>query len=43
MPPKKTTTTGSIFAPLDPNQGNEALIKEERNQKKKATNPAPQE
>jgi hypothetical protein len=43
MPPKKTTTTSSILAPIDPNQGNEALIIEARNQKKKATSPSPRE
>jgi hypothetical protein len=43
MPPKKATTTGSILTPIDPNQGNEALIREARNQKKKATSPPPRE
>jgi hypothetical protein len=42
MSPKKTMTTGSILAPIDPNQGNEDLIREARNQKK-ATSPAPRE
>jgi hypothetical protein len=37
MAPKKAAATGSILAPIDPNQRNEALIREERNQKKKAT------
>jgi hypothetical protein len=31
MPPKKAAATSSILAPIDPNQGNEALIKEARN------------
>jgi hypothetical protein len=31
MQPKKATTTGSILTPIDPNQGNEALIREARN------------
>jgi hypothetical protein len=43
MPLKKITTTGSILGPIDPNQGNEALIREARNQKKKATIPPPWE
>jgi hypothetical protein len=43
MPSKKATTTGSILAPIYPNQGNEALIREARNQKKKDTSPSPQE
>jgi hypothetical protein len=42
MPPKKATATGSILAPIDPNQGNEALIIEARNQNK-ATSPSPRE
>jgi hypothetical protein len=36
MPPKKAAATSSIFAAINPNQGNEALIREVRNQKKKA-------
>jgi hypothetical protein len=43
MPPKKATTTGSILAPIDPNQGNKAFIREARKQKKKATSPSPRE
>jgi hypothetical protein len=43
MSPKKATTTGSIIAPIDPNQGNKALIREARNQKKKTTSPPTQE
>jgi hypothetical protein len=44
MPLKKTMATSSILAPLDPNQGNEALIREARNnKKKKATSPTPRE
>jgi hypothetical protein len=43
MPPKKAMTTGSILTPIDPNQGNEALIREARNQKKKATSTSPRE
>jgi hypothetical protein len=43
MSPKKATATGSILVPIDPNQGNKALIREARNQKKKATSPSPRE
>jgi hypothetical protein len=35
MPPKKSNTTGVVLMPLDPNQGEEALL-EARNQKRKA-------
>jgi hypothetical protein len=43
MPPKKAVTTSSLFAPIDPNQGNEALIREARNQKKNAISSPPRE
>jgi hypothetical protein len=36
MPPKKAAATSSILAPINPNQGNEALVRETRIQKKKA-------
>jgi hypothetical protein len=42
MPPKKAMTTSSILAPINPNQGNEAHIREARNQEK-ATSPPPRE
>jgi hypothetical protein len=35
MSSKKAAATSSILAPIDPNKGNEALIRETRNQKKK--------
>jgi hypothetical protein len=41
MPQKKATAICSILAPIDPNQGNEALIREARNQKKKAISSTP--
>jgi hypothetical protein len=28
MPPKKAVASSSILAPIDPNQGNKALIRE---------------
>jgi hypothetical protein len=43
MPPNKAATTSSILAPIDPNQGNEALIREARNKKKKAISSPPRE
>jgi hypothetical protein len=43
MPPKKAAATSSILAPIDPNQGNEALIREARNKKKKAISLPPRE
>jgi hypothetical protein len=36
MPEKKAATTSSTLAPIDTNQGNEALIREAKIQKKKA-------
>jgi hypothetical protein len=41
MSPKKAAATSSILAPIDPNQGNKALIREARIQKKKAINLPP--
>jgi hypothetical protein len=35
MSPKKSTTTSVVLMPLDPNQGEEALLRESRNQKRK--------
>jgi hypothetical protein len=43
MPPKKATTTSSILRTLDTNQGDEALLKEVRNQKRKAISLEPQD
>jgi hypothetical protein len=41
MSPKKEATTNSILATIDPNQENEALIREIRNPKKKAISSPP--
>jgi hypothetical protein len=41
MPPKKATTTGSVLGTLDTNQGDEALLREARNQKRKAISQEP--
>jgi hypothetical protein len=43
MPPKKATTTSFILAPIGPNQGNEAFIREARNQKKAISSPTREE
>jgi hypothetical protein len=43
MPPKKAAATGSILTPIDLNQGNKALLKEARIQKKKAISSPPRE
>jgi hypothetical protein len=43
MSPKKATTTGSIHRILDTNQGDETLLREARNQKRKAISPEPQD
>jgi hypothetical protein len=43
MPPKKAAATSSILALIDPNQRNKALIREARNQKKKAISLPPRE
>jgi hypothetical protein len=43
MPPKKATTTGFILGTLDTNQEDEALLREARNQKRKAISPTPQD
>lgn len=42
MPPKKIVTTGAVIAPLDPNQGEDTLLWEARNHKRKAIDPPPQ-
>jgi hypothetical protein len=43
MPPKKSMTTGAILMPLNPNQGEEALLWEARNQKWKAISLEPRD
>jgi hypothetical protein len=43
MPPKMATTTSSVLRTLDTNQGDKALLKEVRNQKRKAFNLEPQD
>jgi ABC-type Fe3+-citrate transport system substrate-binding protein len=43
MPLKKAATTSSILTPIDPNQGNEALIREARNQKMAISSPSREE
>jgi hypothetical protein len=40
---KKSTGTGAVLMPLDPNQGEEALFREARNQKRKAINTDPRD
>jgi hypothetical protein len=40
MPPKKLSGTGAALQPLDVNQD---TLREARSQKRKATNPTPQE
>jgi hypothetical protein len=42
MPPKKTAAPGAVLAPLDTNQDG-LLLREARSQKRKATNPTPQD
>jgi hypothetical protein len=42
MPPKKAIATGAALQPLDTNQEGLSL-REDRNQKRKATSPTPQE
>lgn len=42
MPLKKTTTTGPVLTPLVPNQGENALHREARNQKRKPADTPPQ-
>jgi biotin-(acetyl-CoA carboxylase) ligase len=42
MPLKKSTTTCALM-PLDPNQGDEALLQEARSQKRKAISPEPRD
>jgi hypothetical protein len=43
MPPKNAMETGSVLSTLYPNQGDEALVREARNQKRKAVNLEPQD
>jgi hypothetical protein len=43
MPLKKATTTSSVLRALDTNQVDEALLREARKQKRKATSPMPQD
>jgi hypothetical protein len=43
MPPKKATTTSPILRTLDTNQGDEDLLREARNQKRKAIDLEPQD
>jgi hypothetical protein len=43
MPPKKIAATSCILALIDPNQWNEAIIREARNKKKKAIRLHPRE
>jgi hypothetical protein len=40
---KKAMTTSSVLRTLDTNQGNKALLREARNQKRKAISPEPQD
>jgi hypothetical protein len=42
MPPKKTTATGAILAPLDTNQ-DRLLLREAQSQKRKAISLTPQD
>jgi hypothetical protein len=42
MSPKKTTAPGAVLAPLDTNQDG-ILLREARNQKRKASSPTPQD
>jgi hypothetical protein len=39
MPLKKATETSSLLRTLDPNQGDEILLREARNQKRKFVSP----
>jgi hypothetical protein len=43
MSPKKPTTISVVVTPLDTNQGEEALVREARKQKRKAVSPTPQD
>jgi Flp pilus assembly protein TadD len=43
LPPKKATTTDPVLRTLDTNQGDEALLREARNQKRKAISLEPQD
>jgi hypothetical protein len=43
MPPKEVTTLGFMPRTLDPNQGDKALIRVARNQKRKANSSEPRE
>jgi hypothetical protein len=42
MPPKKTTVSGAVLAPLDTNQ-DRILLREARSQKRKTASPTPQD
>jgi hypothetical protein len=37
IPPKKTTVIASVLTPFDPNQGENTLLQDARNQKRKVT------
>jgi hypothetical protein len=39
MPPKKTTTVGSVLTPIDHNNEEEALLRQARSQKRKVIDP----
>jgi hypothetical protein len=43
MPPKKPTTISVVVTPLDTNQGEEALVREPRKQKRKVVSSTPQD
>jgi hypothetical protein len=43
MLPKKLMETGAVLMPLVPNQGDEALLREARSQKRKAIIPEPRD
>jgi hypothetical protein len=43
MPPKKARETGFVLRNLDPNQGDEVLLREARNQKRKDVSLEPQD
>jgi hypothetical protein len=43
MPPKKMMVTDIVLTPLDPNQGDDALLQKAMSQKRKAINPEPRD
>jgi hypothetical protein len=43
MPPKKMMVIDVVLMPLDPNQGDDALLQKARSQKRKAISPEPQD